>query len=167
MDSSFFTYIQQLELLAFFSGYPLLYALVNVLAGSQKTGNIIKIASLLPLGYAITGILYLGLQFRQLYPDYSLTHIRSSIQQPYWTVWAILSLLFLLPVFRKRPIFSLLHSLPIFFLLCRDLLFHKIEAQDNNVVQNDMKIYTDSLLLQFGAFLLVTLLYFFSKRLRK
>lgn len=153
--------------MAFYSGYPLLYALVNVLAGRSNFNRSIPIISLLPLAYALAGSFYTGLQLRNLYPDYSLLHIRSSIQQPFWAIWAILSLLFWLPFFRKKAVLSLLHSLPFFFLLCRDLFFHSVDSQpDNNVVQNDMKIYTDSLLLQLGMFALVILFYFFRKKLR-
>ena len=165
---SFFDYIQKLELIAFLSGYPLLYAAVNVFAGKQNPKDLIQIVMLLPLSYALVGILYLGFQLRQLYPDYSITHISSHVQQPFWTVWALLSLLFVLPFFRKKPFLSLVHSLPFFFLLCRDLYFHTIDGQrENNVVQNDMKIYTDSLLLQLGALASIILVYFFAKRVLK
>jgi asparagine N-glycosylation enzyme membrane subunit Stt3 len=167
MDNSFFGYIQQLELLAFFSGYPLLYALVNVLAGRSKFNKSIPVTSLLPLVYALAGTFYMGLQLRNLYPDYSWIHIQSSIQQPLWTIWAILSLLFWLPIFRNKPVLSLLHSLPFFFLLCRDLYFHSVDVQrDKNVVRNDMKIYTDSLLLLLGILAILSLIYFFRKRLK-
>jgi len=165
METSFFAYMQQLELIAFWAGYPLLYAVANVISGKQDSRNYNQIRFLLPVSYALVGILYLGLQLRTLYPNYSLSHIRTSIQHPYWTGWALLSILFLIPFFRKKPFLSLLHSLPFFFLLCRDLYLNTIDAQpDYNVAQNDMKTYTDSLLLQLGAFVFIAIVYLFAKR---
>ena len=168
METSFFAYIQQLELMAFFSGYPLFYALVNVIAGRLKSSTATLVILLLPLTYALAGTLYVGLQLKNFYPNYSFGHIRSSIEQPFWTVWAVLSLLFWIPVFRKKPVFCLLHSLPFFFLLCKDLYYHSIDAHyDNNLIRNDMKIYTDSLLLQLGAFTLLALLFLIGKRIKR
>lgn len=165
METSFFAYIQQLELLAFFSGYPLLYAIVNVFAGKLKADIYKQGVTLLPLAYAIAGTLYVGLQLRNLYPNYSFQHIRLSIEHPWWTIWAVLSLLFWVPYFRKKPVLSLLHSLPFFFLLCRDLFFHANDAQQKiHVVRNDMKIYTNSFLLQLIAFTLVILLIYIGKK---
>ncbi len=166
MDSSFSTYMQQLELLAFFSGYPLIYLLTLVIAGNASTGKNLsnRIYSLLPFAYALVGTLYLAYQIRNLHPDYSLSHIQLSIQQPFWTIWALLSILFWLPALQKKPVLSIFHSLPFFLLLVYDLFQHTIHfQQDNSVVRNDMKIYTDSLLLHLFALAFVTLVFFLVK----
>jgi hypothetical protein len=57
MDSSFFEYIQQLEKMAFFSGYPLVYAVVFFIAGEKnlRTGYKKRIVSVLPYAYALVG----------------------------------------------------------------------------------------------------------------
>ncbi len=50
MDNSFFSYLQRIELLAFFSGYPLIYTLIVFTAGNQRSKNnfISSLISLLP-----------------------------------------------------------------------------------------------------------------------
>ena len=97
MGDDFFSYLQQLELMAFFSAYPLFYAIVNVIFGNSKKEIFVRLPSLLPYGYALVGVLYLGLQLKNIYPDYSFENISSSVQQPLLTIWALLSLLFWIP----------------------------------------------------------------------
>ena len=158
MDNSFFAYLQQLELMAFFSGYPLLYAVILFIAGNQPAKNKFKrkIYSLLPFAYALTGTLYLGLQLKNLYPDYSIENIHLAIQQPYLVCWGLLSILFWVPVLAKKPVLSLLHSLVFFFFIARDLVLHRFQSSvDKTMVRNDMKIYTDSILLNMGTLIVV------------
>lgn len=168
MDDSFFAYLQRLELMAFFSAYPLIYAVIYVFAGSSKKELPKKLPPLLPYAYALVGTLYLGLQLKNLYPDYSFENIRHSVQQPFYIIWALLSLFFWIPLFCKKPVISLVHSLVFFFFLVRDL-FSQLSSSsaDKNIVRNDMKIYTDSLLLNLGALILVTLISLMITRLKK
>jgi hypothetical protein len=167
MDDTFFTYLQRLEMMAFFSGYPLIYAIVVSVAGNKQTKTILKnrLTSSLPFGYALVGTLYLGLQLKNFYPDYSIEKIKLTVQQPYLIIWGLLSVLFWIPAIAKKRILSLLHSLVFFFFVARDLLLHSFQpSADKNVVKNDMKIYTDSLLLNMGAFAFILLLSFLFSR---
>ena len=173
MDNSFFAYLQQLELMAFFSGYPLIYAVTLFFAGNQEVRDNFKsrTVSLLPFAYALVGTLYLGLQLKNLYPDYSFEHLKLTIQQPWLISWGLLSMLFWIPVLNRKPFLSLIHSLVFFFFLIKDLFLQlTASAADNDVVRNDMKIYTVSLLLNLGALILIVLLSFmftyFKKRLK-
>ena len=173
MDNSFFAYLQQLELMAFFSGYPLLYAIILFFAGNQQGRNNFKtrLVSLLPFGYALVGTLYLGLQLKNLYPDYSVENIKLAIQQPWLIGWGLLSVLFWIPAFSKKTFLSLIHSLVFFFFIIRDLFLQiSSSSADNNVMRNDMKIYSISLLLNLCTLALIVLLSFpvnyLKKRLR-
>jgi hypothetical protein len=157
MDNSFFAYLERLELLGFFSAYPLLYAVVNVITGNSKREVLKKLPSLLPYAYALVGLLYLGLQLKNLYPDYSFKNINLSVQQPLLKIWAILSLVFFFSPLAKKPVFSLLHSLIFFFLLLKDLIVQSSAGGDRHIIKNDMKIYTDSLLLNLGSIIIVIL----------
>ena len=165
MDTNFFKYLQQLEVMAFFSGFPLLYAIVIVAVGYlQKKPEVKKkLISLLPYTYAVVGTLYIGLQIRNLYPNYDFENIKNSILQPFFFLWACLSILFYLPVINKRIVLSLLHSLVFFFILLKDLFINisQTSGEDNSIVRNDMKIYTDSLLLNTGVYFLTILIVFF------
>jgi hypothetical protein len=163
MGNNFFAYIQQLELMAFFSGYSLLYAIILVFAGNKEPGNNFKsrIVSVLPLSYALVSTLYLGLQLKNLYLSYSSGNIRPAIHHPYLMLWGLLAILFWLPSFRKKEWLSLLHSLVFFFILVKDIFMQIASSVDENILKNDMRIYTVSFLLNLAAFILMALLYFF------
>ncbi len=163
MDDSFFAYLQQLEVMAFFSGYPLIYAAVIAFAGNQQEKNKFKIksTSLLPFAYALVGTLFLGFQLKKLYPDYSVEHLKLTMQQPWLIIWGLLSLLFWLPAIAKKKVLSLIHSLVFFFFLAKDLFVKLFTSSTNtDIIGNDMKIYTSSLLLNLGAFAFIVLIYF-------
>ena len=161
MGSGFFTYLQELEMMAFFSGYPLVYLLVRVAAGNRmiKNKSNVKYLSLLPFAYALVGTLYLGLLLRNLHPDYSFQHIQLKIPQRFLAIWGLMSILFWIPPIARRTILSILHSLVFFALLLRDLFFQLTGmVSDKTIVQNDMKIYSVSLLLNLVAIILVSLI---------
>jgi hypothetical protein len=161
MDSSFFAYLQQLELMAFFSGYPLVYVVSVFFAENQKEGNFFKnqIVKLLPVAYAFVGTLYLGLLLKNFYPDYSIENLQFALQNNYLKIWGLLSLLFWLPVLAKKPVLSLLHSLVFFFFLLKDLYLYFFRAADSSIVKNAVTIYSKSLILNFTSFILIAALY--------
>ena len=162
MDNSFFEYLQQLELMAFFSGYPLLYVITFFLASHTNIKNNFsrRLVSVLPFAYALIGILYLGYLLKSLYPDYSVKNIKAFVQQPWLISWGLLSILFWIPALAKKKVLSLLHSLVFFFLLVRDLFIQLSASSDKSIITNDMNVYTNSLLLNIGALALIVLLSF-------
>ncbi len=156
--------------MAFFSGYPLLYAIVVFIAGNERLRDNSKknLVTNLPYTYAFVGILYWGLQLRHLHPDYSFEHISQSIQQPLLVFWGLGSVLFMIPVLVKISVLSLLHSLVFFFFLLKDIFLQSIASSaDKNIVRNDMKIYTDSLLLNLGVYALVAAAFFLISSTKK
>lgn len=170
MDNSFFAYMQQLELMAFFSGYPLIYAVMHFIAGNEKIKDNFwrRSASLLPFSYALLGTLYLGLQLKNLHPGYSIENIKNTVQQPGLMIWGLLAIIFWLPALARKTVLSLLHSLIFFFFLAKDLIVQSSASSPNNdIVKNDMKIYTDSLLLNVGALILILLVSFIFRRYKK
>lgn len=166
MDNSFFAYIQELELIAFFSGFPLIYVVILFVRGSSNLNQDLKnrLIHLLPYGYALTGTLYLGLILRNLYPVYSL----ENIQNPYLTSWGILAVLFWIPALSKKSIISLMHSLIILSVLVINQLIQLVsESPDLNMIRNNMKIYTISLMLNLGTFTCLLLISFALSYFRK
>lgn len=165
MDNSFFIYLEKLELMIFFSAYPLMYILIRSIGESgifkKYLDSYPSSASLLPLTYALIGILYLGLQLKELYPDYSVEHIKLSTSQPFLKIWGLLSIAFLLPVLNKRPLLSLLHSLIFFFFILKDLYGYTFSEISRNTVKNDMHIYTYSLFLNLASFIFIIILFLF------
>jgi hypothetical protein len=169
MNETFFTYLQRLESIAFFSGYPLIYTIVYFIAGNKPSKNKVKgkIFSLLPFSYALVGTLYLGLQLKNIYTDRSVENLEYIVGQPWLVGWGVLAMIFWIPAIAKKPVLSLLHSFVFFFFILKDLFFQlpAFEA-DENVIRNDMKLYTDSLLLNIGCLVTVTLIYFLYRRLK-
>jgi hypothetical protein len=161
MDSSFFRYLQQLEMMGFFSGYPLVYTIVLFIVSSRPKNIFAKrMVMALPFAYALTGTLYLGMQLHSLYPDYSYHNIMETFQQPWLVLWAVLSVLFWIPSGGRIKILALLHSFVFFFIVLKDIFLHISSTADKNILKNDMSVYTSSLLLNTGTLLFITLMSF-------
>ena len=170
MDRSIFTYIGQLEMLAFFSGYPMVYYLIRffIRRASLKNVSAGVLVSILPFAYALTGTIYLGLQVINLYSVHNIENIRHRIQQPYLIFWALLSLLFWIPAISKRQILSVFHGLVFFFIIIKDIYFQLTELNpDRNILRNDMKLYTVSIFLNLAAFILLSLPYCLQRQRKK
>ena len=170
MEDTFFAYLQRLEMIAFFSAYPLMYTIILFITGNQKVKSNFKsrLASLLPFAYALVGTLYIGLQLKNLYPDYSIENIKLSVEQPYMKIWALLTVLFWIPVISKKTVLSLLHSLVFFFLLIKDLFVQSsLSNGGNHIIKNVMKVYTDSLLINVFSLIVVAVVYFLFLRIRQ
>jgi hypothetical protein len=163
-------YIERLELLGFFSGYPLIYFLILSMAGptSTRTPFKSKLVSLLPVAYALSGTFFWGLILKNLYPDYSLSHIRSDVHFSFIKLWGLLSILFWLPIFRKKVIISLFHSLVFFYLILKTIFLQLSSTTvDKDSFKNDMKVYFDSILLNSVTFIIITILFLLIEKLRK
>jgi energy-coupling factor transporter transmembrane protein EcfT len=121
----------------------------------------VGLVSILPFAYALIGTLYLGLQLKNLYPGYTIENVSHRIQQPYLIIWALMSVLFWIPALPKRQILSVLHSLVFFFIIIKDLFFQLAGVtRDNNIIKNDMSVYSVSILLNTAAYILLALLAF-------
>jgi hypothetical protein len=161
MPESFFAYVEWVELASFFSGYLLVYAVVYLAGTNRRAPGFIKTKLLpkLPLAYAFAGTLYLGLQLKNAYPDYTIDHLTAGIQLPCLKIWGLLSILFWIPLLRKKAVFSLLHSSVFFFLLMKSLCIQLFTSSPgNDMAKNDMKIYSVSILLNIVILSLVILI---------
>lgn len=167
MDDNFFKYLERLELMGFFVAYPLVYLIIYSFLSGSKNQYFKKAPLLLPFAYALVGTLFLGLQLKNLYPDYSIDHIKSITLLPYLKIWGLTSLLFWIPVIAKKPILSLLHSLVFFYFLALDLYLTTFKSLNKEVIQNDMRVFTDSFLLNIGAFILIYIATYFIRQLKR
>jgi hypothetical protein len=165
MDNSFAAYLLYLELVIFFSGYPLCYALLEFISGKIKS---LQAELFLSYSYAFSGTLYIGLQFRKWYYASSYHELQLFELQPFLTAWAFLSLLFWLPFFRRKAWMALLHSFVFFFLFLRNL-FSQVsgDSPNDDMLRNNMKIYSISLLLHSCIFLLVLFFFYISRIYRQ
>ncbi len=171
MEISFFVYLQRLEIIVFFSGYPLIYALSRLFAAKQLSKRIPRgtLTKLLPYGYALIATLFAALQLKNFYQFYTGENSSAGfLHHPFLMTWAFLAILFWIPALAKRPVLSLLHSFVFFLLLLKGLFFQTFwPANDNSLLRNDMKLYTTSLLLHLAAQVIVLLIYIFSNRSKK
>lgn len=138
-------YLQLLEILAFFSGYPIIYLLVKYLSQFKGMQRVTKLAlPTLPFTYGFIGLLFLGLQLKTFSDNLDLARF----QHPYLVIWGILSILFLFPVFSKYRNLSLLHSLVFFIVFISKVFFQNyFQEERSQVVGNYMNIYSISLAL--------------------
>ncbi len=158
-----------MELMAFFAGFPLIYAIVYAIAGVKHkiAGSFSnRLTSSLSFAYALTGTLFLGLLLKDLYPDYSAKNIAFQFQTPYLILWGISSVLCWIPFFHKKKLGCLLHSLVFFFLLLKDLFMSFNGSIDKDMIQNDMKLYTTSLFINTGTFLFILIFRLMIPRLK-
>ena len=100
MGDDFSVYIERIELLAFFSGYPLVYSIVHFIANTRN-GRLKpfsdKLKNLLAPAYAFTGTLFLGLVFRELVLDNVNRTFAHSVPILILKIWGILAILFWIP----------------------------------------------------------------------
>ena len=170
MGTSFISYIERMELMAFFSGYPLIYLVVQFAAGEWSGKHkkyIQKLTFLLPYSYALTGLLFLGFELRMMYPDYSIQHFSSEWLPHFLKVWGLLSVLFVWPLCSRKTIFSLLHSLVFAYLLFKDIFLQSNNPDAHNMITNDMKIYSLSLILNIITLALIVFLSFIKMKFYK
>lgn len=165
MNNDLIAYFERLELMAFFSGYPFIYALVYFISDKiRKSSPVLsgKLIVLLPFAYALTATLFVASSLRDIYPNYTIESITGQFFSSYLRIWGLMAVVFWLPQIGRKHILSLLHSLIFFFLLLKDLLMNATSSVDNDVIRNDMAIYTDSLLINTGSFIILMLIHFIS-----
>jgi hypothetical protein len=166
MGDNLIDYIEKLEYLIFFSGYPLVYSLVYFMysRGKQHQQTLSKrLVALLPIAYALTATIFFGFWIREMV-------IRANIQniQPetiaFLKAWGLLAILFWIPLFNRKPYYSLLHSLVFFFIFFKDLVTGINSADGRDIIRNEMKIYTISLVLNLFSLIMVLLVSFLLKK---
>ena len=169
MVNDLLSYIEWVELETFFSGFLLVYAIIYLLSAKQPAGFIkVRILPLLPLAYALIATLYWGLQFKNWYPDYNINHIISGTYYPYLKLWALLAIFFWLPILYRKKILAAIHSSIFFFLMMKDFGVQVLSKNaDSSSRNNDLKIYTVSIIMHIAALAVVLLAYLLILRLKR
>lgn len=168
MGTTLDEYFNQLELVAFFAGFPLVFIIVMVFAGkAEKPAALFSILKrLLPFSYTLTGSFYLAFLLREQYTQYNLHHTLAGFALPWLTLWALLSLLMFIQPFRSKIYLCFLHSLVFLFLLLKDFFLHASGQLDQHMLRTNMKLYSDSLILHATCLLITFLLYILFKNYR-
>ena len=163
MGNDLFSYLERLEIMVFFAGYPLIYAMVFFLAGEfrKRPGSFIELLpKLLPYAYALTGTLFLGYIVKKVYVGNTMGITISQLNHPYLALWGILAMIFWIPAVAKKPLLSLLHSLVFFYFIPRDIYLYLTHSAEKDVVKNDMNIFTSSLMLNAATLFMVLLIFY-------
>ena len=166
MDSDIFKYLARLEIMVFFAGYAILYAIVYFLGSEfrKKPKAIISLLQeLLPYGYAVTSTLFLGFIIKKIYIGYELGVPITKLDHPGLIVFGLSAVLFWLTPIRKFAVLSLIHSLVFFYFIPRDIVLNYSIKQGNDLVKNDMSILTTSLLLHTTCLLFVLIVHYLIK----
>ena len=168
MNESFFVYLYRLELIAFFSGYPLLYTVVLMIAAKRhESSDLVKgppFRLLLSYCYALVATLYVGFELNNFSPGYWIDNFKRLAYHPYLVMLGFAGTLFWIPALARRPVFTLLHSLVFFALLINDVFFPgKDPLENRDTIKNGMKLYTASILLHCFSFMLVMVIYYLKR----
>ena len=108
MIDSFIAYIERLELLTFFSGYPLVYTFVHFIAGSKpgtaKSFFIHDAMPSLPKAYALSGSIFFLLWIREMIIQSGIPNMAPGFDITPLKIWALLACFFWIPVLARRPL---------------------------------------------------------------
>ncbi len=167
MDNNLFAYLDLMMMLVFFSGYPLIYLFIRVIAGLKPVEEFLdkNYSFLLPYSYALTGLLYTGLLLNNLFPLHSIDKFKSTFELSFLQIWAFTSLLFLISYFNRKPLISLFHSLVFFFFIIRNLALYIAGSTAIEVIKNDIRVYSYSILINLTSFIVIVIIYLIFKNI--
>ncbi|MBU3743747.1 MAG: hypothetical protein FGM61_04255 [Sediminibacterium sp.] len=152
-----FIYIEQVELIAFFSGLPVIWILINLLFGSKSIGIVI-INRILPLVYGVLSVLYVGMKMDTYWTNMLAGWLFGNYWHVFLKCWAISAILFLLPIENKFfQRFSFFHALLFYTILLKDLILFFNNALSPELISNEWKMHLISIGL---TAVLATILYF-------
>ncbi|OIR05095.1 hypothetical protein GALL_129110 [mine drainage metagenome] len=164
-----FEYIGKLELIAFFSAFPLVYYIVFYIASDIPwihSPHIKKLPVYLPRAYALTVTLYCAMKINEYLPVHIST-FSFDLTSPYFYLkgWAFAGLLFWLPGIRTKSKWALVHSIPFILLIVYDFFNYYHHTIETEVLHNEMRLYFVSVLINLVTLLMVAL-YFGIRRKR-
>lgn len=161
MGENFFEYIERMELLFFFSGYPLVYSLIYFVHGrAQKNQHpmLMRLVPLLPLAYALSASIFFGFWLREFVIRQQIQNIRADDHISLLKAWGLSAVIFWIPFFNRKPIYSLLHCMVFFIVFLKELLAGIGSEDGGDIIRNDMRIYTISLALNLVCLTLIWIL---------
>lgn len=167
MGEGFIAYIERIELIGFFSGYPVVLVLLNMLLKRRFSRQVLsmRIRSALPAVYPLLATLYTAMLIKSLYPSYTVQNLLNTFSITPLRIWAITALIFWLPYLKKRISILVVHSAVFLGLLGYDVWTNIRNHATLEMLQNDIRIFGISILLSTVMLLLVTVFIFILQRL--
>lgn len=160
-----FIYIEQVELIAFFSGFPVIWILVKLIFERKSIGAIL-LNRLLPLVYGVLAILYMGMKMDAYRTNLFAGWIFGNYGHILLKCWAISAMFFLLSSQNKffiRVVFY--HSLVFYAILMKDLVMFFNHTLSADLISNEWKMHLLSIALT--AILAIIIYFLFRFRFYK
>ena len=151
----FFSIFWWIYFYIFFTGYPFVYLLLHLTARNKNFNQVLveKICPLLPISYAFVASCFWILTLFTGRINFVLEKITPVVSSALVIVYSLSGLLFWLPVFRKKNILSLIHSLLLFLLpplnMLSDKFMHRVVPHDYVITL--LRVYTAGLLIYLIA----------------
>jgi len=163
--NNFFIYIDKLELIAFFSAFPLFYFLY--ISFYTKT-FIVKfkwlkvLPEIISLAYATISLLYIGMKSNQLYVQNTMGPIQFELTSYIFILkfWSIFGLLFFFKFLRTKPLLALAHSSIYFIILLIDFFQYYHHQINVEAFHNEMRLYFISFVAYISISIILILGYF-------
>jgi hypothetical protein len=153
-----FSFIDKLELIAFFSGYLIVLIFISIIIYNYKSIKWINcLNSILTQSYGIIGLMYLGMKIHQYLPTL-IKYPLSTIQLPldFIHILAYLSFIFLFLPIRIGYKISIIHSAIylsiVLYYTAQYTFYHNL---DYSFIHNILNVFIDSLLLNMTILSLV------------
>lgn len=150
-------YLEKLELLAFFSAFPLYYLLVHFITNELSIQKkwVKAMPNNITLVYAIVTLLYFGMKLNQIFEMHVLNFDMHNYMH-YFKIWALLGLVFFIPFFANKKKWVLFHSFPFIGIILVDFVRFFFNGLSKDAINNEMRLYFTSLLLQTAITLILS-----------
>jgi hypothetical protein len=162
-------YIAKLELIAFFSAFPMFYFLIKVFNSRkniEKYEWIGEFSVSIVSVYVVLVLLYIGMILNQVYLQSSLSYLNFSNSILYLKCWIFLGIFFLFKPFKLKPKWTLLHSLPFTIIVFIDFISFFLKETPIEVIRNEMQLYFMGFFASILLFLLLSSFNYFRSRIR-
>jgi len=147
----FFLIIWWIYFFIFYSGYPLLYLLLYLLAGNRNLKPVLteKFLPLLPVTYAFVSTIFWIFILMSGRMSPVIQRIAALTPGGLILIYSLSALLFWFSSFRQKTYLSLLHSLPLFFapFLYMVVNSYRRKVLPDNYLMNLFRIYGSGLII--------------------
>lgn len=163
--NDFFIYLEKIELIAFYGGFPLFYFVIYFISTelSFRKAWLKKLPQLLPATYAFSTLLFVGMKIDQWIRNHG-AHFNFHNYLFYFQAWAFLGLLFFANYFRTKTVWVILHSIPFVALIIFDFIAYYQGHLQVELLHNEMRLYTLSTILMLVSLLFISALHFIFKK---
>jgi hypothetical protein len=153
MEDEFLGNFEKFELMAFFSGFAIVYLIMNGIWRSDRIFGMAK-GRIFSYGYALTATLFLGYTARKLFMGSGL-EMQFHFYHPFLYLFGLLAVLFWIPALTGRSMPILVHSLVFFSMIPLDIISYFRGTAGRDQIRNDMNMLSLSIIFNVSTLILV------------